>query len=136
MNEQEQLLQMGNTSSAIEYSSSTLLPANWKTVKLGDLGKISGGGTPSTKVGEYWGGDIPWLTPGEISQINNIFIATTERKITNAGLVSSSLDVLPIGTVLMTSRATIGEVAINTVPMTTNQGFINIIYNAYLINNL
>ena len=115
---------------------SLALPSNWKILKIGDLGRICGGGTPSTKISEYWGSDIPWVTPGEISQINNIFISTTERKITNAGLVNSSLEVLPIGTVLMTSRATIGEVAINTVPMTTNQGFINILCDAERVNNL
>jgi type I restriction enzyme S subunit len=103
---------------------------------MSEIGDISGGTTPSTKVLEYWGGDIPWLTPSEISHRTSIFISSTERYITQVGLNSSSMKLLPAGTVMMTSRATIGEVAINTLPMSTNQGFINIICNDSEIINL
>lgn len=114
------------------------MPEGWKLTKLGEIGEISGGGTPSTKLPEYWGGEIRWLVPSEVTRCNGLFISDTERKITEAGLASCVARLLPVGTVLMTSRATIGEVVINTVPMATNQGFINVkcdgteVFNEYL----
>jgi type I restriction enzyme S subunit len=110
-------------------------PESWKITKLGELGEISGGGTPSTKVSEYWNGDIPWLVPGEVTRNNGLHISTTERAITELGLANCVAKLLPVGTVMMTSRATIGEVVINTVPLSTNQGFINIICNEAVVHN-
>jgi len=107
----------------------------WKTARLGDLGAISGGSTPSTKIPEYWDGDIPWLVPGEVTRHRGLFITETERMITKAGLENSGTRLLPPGTVLMTSRATIGEVVINTVPMATNQGFINVVCDERVVFN-
>lgn len=101
-------------------------PSCWKQISLGELGEISGGGTPSTKVADYWNGDIYWLVPSEVTKCRGLFISETERRITSEGLANCASKLFLPGTVLMTSRATIGEVVINTVPMATNQGFINI----------
>jgi type I restriction enzyme S subunit len=103
------------------------LPKGWRKVKLGEIVNVSGGGTPSTSNPKYWGGNIPWLTPAEVVGLNgNRFIYKTERYITEEGLKNSSAKVMPANSLLLTSRATIGEVVINKVPMATNQGFINI----------
>ncbi len=106
---------------------STESTPRWQRVTLAELGEISGGGTPPTKVAAYWGGDIPWLTPSEVARNQGLFIGATERRITEDGLANSAARLLPVGTVMMTSRATIGEVVVNAVPMATNQGFINIV---------
>lgn len=110
---------------------------HWRDTVLGEVGSVSGGGTPSTKVSDYWDGEIFWLVPSEVTKNNGLFISQTERRITSQGLVNSSSKLMPSGTVLMTSRATIGEVVINSVPMATNQGFINIrcsegVFNQFL----
>jgi len=99
------------------------------------LGEICGGSTPSTKNPAFWDGSIPWVVPTDVSRNNGFFISDTERKITDAGLKSCAAKLLPPGTVIMTSRATIADVVINKVPMTTNQGFINIICNDALVFN-
>jgi len=107
----------------------------WEVKKLGEITKIESGGTPSTKKTEYWNGDILWLTPKELSNFEGIEIYDTERKITKLGLDHSSAKILPIGTVLLTSRAPIGYVAIAGKPMATNQGFKNFICDEKLLNN-
>jgi type I restriction enzyme S subunit len=114
---------------------SFVLPDGWKWARLGELGEISGGGTPSTKVPEYWDGDIPWVVPSEVSRSEALYISTTDRKITEKGLADSASRLQPVGTVMMTSRATIGDVVINAVPIATNQGFINIVGDDSLVFN-
>lgn len=91
------------------------------------MAKIIGGGTPSTKVPEYWDGDINWYSPIEIS--NQIYVNESQRKITELGLKKSSARLLPIGTVLFTSRAGIGNTAILGKKGCTNQGFQSVIPN-------
>jgi len=93
---------------------------DWQAKKLGDISKVTGGGTPETSKQNYWGGDIAWLTPTEIKQK---YIYDSKRKITQEGLDKSSAKILPIGTVIFTSRATVGDVAIARSEVTTNQGF-------------
>jgi type I restriction enzyme S subunit len=105
------------------------LPNNWKTVKLGEVGEISSGGTPDTTNSNYWNGDIFWITPTEITKLENRFIYKTERKITKEGLKNSSAKLLPINSVIVCTRATIGEIGINKIELATNQGFKNIIVN-------
>ena len=84
------------------------------------------GGTPSTVREDYWDGDIPWLTPKEVTGLTDgIFISRTARTITRAGLENSSARLLPPQTVMLTKRAPVGAVAVNAVPMATNQGFLN-----------
>ena len=97
----------------------------WEQRKLGEIADIIGGGTPSTSVPEYWNGDIDWYAPAEIG--NKIFLNNSERKITNIGLQKSSARLLPVGTVLFTSRAGIGNTAILLKEGTTNQGFQSIV---------
>ncbi len=99
----------------------------WEKIKLGEIGEIVGGGTPSTKRAEYWNGDILWLTPTEVTSMEGRYIEETLKHITKLGLKNSSAKLMPAGTIIMTSRATIGEVVMNRVPMATNQGFINIV---------
>lgn len=92
-------------------------------VRLDECCQIVSGATPSTSVREYWGGDIPWVTPKDLSDLTTATISDTPRKLTAAGLAASSASMLPPGSVLFSSRAPIGHVAINTVAMATNQGF-------------
>lgn len=101
-------------------------PKNWQKVKLGEVVNVYGGGTPSTQNQSYWNGDIPWLTPAELTNYENRSIAGTASYITQSGLQNSSAKIMPENSVLLTSRATIGAAVINTIPMATNQGFINI----------
>lgn len=93
----------------------------WEQRKLGDVAIITGGGTPSTNVPEYWNGDIDWYSPVEIGE--NRYVSKSIRKITKLGLEKSSAKLLPIGTVLFTSRAGIGNTAILQAEGCTNQGF-------------
>lgn len=97
--------------------------------KIEDLGKVISGGTPSTKNERYWGGDIAWITPKDLSKHNSMFIFKGEREITEEGLKNSSAYTVPTGTVLFSSRAPIGYVAIAGKNLTTNQGFKNIVVN-------
>jgi len=103
---------------------------NWKNCKIKDLGEVVGGGTPSTTVPDYWGGNIAWITPKDMSQQSNIkYISSGERYITAKGLSNSSSKLLPKETVLFTSRAPIGYIGIATQNITTNQGFKSIVVN-------
>ena len=97
----------------------------WEQRKLSELADIVGGGTPSTAISEYWDGDIDWYAPAEIA--DQIFVNLSQKKITTEGLNNSSAKMLPVGTVLFTSRAGIGKTAILTKEGCTNQGFQSII---------
>lgn len=97
----------------------------WEQRKLGELAEIVGGGTPNTNVDAYWDGDIDWYAPAEIGE--QIYLKSSQRKITKEGLNKSSAKILPIGTVLFTSRAGIGKTAILTQEGCTNQGFQSIV---------
>ncbi|WP_228463985.1 restriction endonuclease subunit S [Chryseobacterium bernardetii] len=97
---------------------------NWETKKLKDVCEIVGGGTPETNKSEYWNGNIQWFTPTEIK---SNFISKSERTISHLGLKNSSAKLLPKGTILLTTRATIGEVSITLEECTTNQGFQSLI---------
>ena len=97
----------------------------WESKKLRDVSQIIGGGTPSTTKNEYWNGNIPWFTPTEI-KIQK-FVSMSERTITEEGLKKSSAKILPKGTVLLTTRASLGDMAIASQDVTTNQGFQSII---------
>jgi len=100
------------------------LPEGWKWVRLGDITQIVGGGTPSSKVKEYYeGGDIPWLSPVDLSDYTDIYISHGKKMITAEGLANSSARMMPAETVCLSSRAPIGYVAIAKNPLCTNQGF-------------
>lgn len=101
----------------------------WIKVKISDLGQVVGGATPSTKVDEYYNGDISWITPKDLSDFKGRYIVRGERNITKAGMDSCSTQLLPKNTVLFSSRAPIGYVAIAEKEMCTNQGFKSVIPN-------
>ena len=103
------------------------IPEDWDLKKLEEIGKIAGGGTPDSTILEYWNGKILWAIPTDITKLRTNQIENTERKITKEGLDNSSAKLLPEGTILITSRATIGECAITKKPISTNQGFQSII---------
>lgn len=112
---------------------------DWEERRLGEVGEIIGGGTPSTQNKEYWDGTIDWYSPTEIG--DNVFAEGSVKKITEAGLESSSARLLPAGkTVLFTSRASIGDMAILKKAGATNQGFQSIVlneaYNPYFIYSM
>ena len=109
---------------------------NWITCKIADIGKVVGGATPSTKDDKNYGGNIPWITPKDLATYQYRYIARGERNITENGKASCSTVLLPKGSVLFSSRAPIGYVAIASNPMCTNQGFKSIIPNEKIIDAL
>lgn len=96
-------------------------------VPLEEICTVVGGGTPRRSKAAYFGGTIPWATPTDVTRLDSLFIEKTNETITKSGLKESSARLVPAGTVLMTSRATIGYTAVATRPMATNQGFANLI---------
>ena len=98
----------------------------WEVKRLGEVGEFFGGGTPSTNKVEYWEGDINWFTPTEIK---NRYVTESIRKITKLGLDNSSAKLLPVGSILITSRATIGDCAIALAECSTNQGIQSLVVN-------
>ena len=99
------------------------LPSNWVWTRLGDITNVVSGGTPSTSKEEYYNGNIPWITPKDLSNYKEKYILNGARNITEEGLKKSSAVLLPINSVLMSSRAPIGYVVINKKEVSTNQGF-------------
>lgn len=116
----------------------------WRKTTIGACAEIFQGGTPSTTNSRFWGGNVIWVTPGEITRLPTMYIDDSERKITEEGVQNSSANLLPVGTILLCTRATIGDLAIAKNPMTTNQGFKNLVCNpgvdniffAYLLRTL
>ncbi|HCW3602072.1 TPA: restriction endonuclease subunit S [Staphylococcus aureus] len=115
---------------------------DWEEKQLGEVAEIIGGGTPSTKNKLYWNGEINWFSPIEIG--NKAYVYSSQKKITEEGLRKSSAKILPVGTILFTSRAGIGKTAILAKESTTNQGFQSIVprkgvldsYYVYTISNI
>jgi len=98
----------------------------WRNVKLSQVADIVGGGTPDTSIAEYWDGEINWFTPTEIK---TKYLGHSGRKISDQGLAKSSAKLLPVGSLLLSTRATVGDIGISTVPCTTNQGFQSLVVN-------
>ena len=114
------------------------LPEHWKFDRIKDVcEKITGGGTPKSSISKYWvDGEITWISPTDFGkQKGTKYITTSEKKITVLGVQKSSATFLPEGTVIMSSRASIGEPKIAGKEITTNQGFISYITNHKLHNN-
>ena len=107
----------------------------WKEYQLSDVAEIVGGGTPKTKESDYWNGEIAWLTPRDLSNFNGRYISKGERNISKLGLAKSSAKILPKGTVLLSSRAPVGYLAIAKNEITTNQGFRSLIPNSKTNNH-
>lgn len=95
----------------------------WEARTIGDVCQVVSGATPKTNRDEYWGGSVPWATPKDLSNLDDWILDRTSRTITDAGLESCSATMLPEDSVLLSSRAPIGLVAISGIPVCTNQGF-------------
>ena len=108
----------------------------WAKYKLSELGAIVGGATPSTSVEKYYGGEIAWVTPKDLSSFSGRYIECGERNITEEGLNSCSAQLLPAGSVLFSSRAPIGYVAIAKNPIATNQGFKSLVPDTKKVDSL
>ena len=104
----------------------------WPMVRLGEVCEIVLGGTPSTKNPEYWGGSIPWLTPGDMGKIKGLYVSSTSRTITSKGLDAGS-SLFPKASVIVSTRAPIGYVLINALPMCTNQGCKTLVPNSNIV---
>ena len=98
------------------------LPPGWKRVKLGEVCEVVGGSTPDTKEPSYWSGEIPWATPTDLGRLAVNTITATERYITQSGLNSCSTRMLPVGAVVMSTRAPIGHLGVAGIELCTNQG--------------
>jgi len=121
---------------AFEDSPLGQIPRGWKIAPIGECVQIAGGSTPSTKERVYWDeGYIHWATPKDLSGTSTLTLLTTERKITKAGLKQISSGLLPKGTVLLSSRAPIGYLAISEMPVAINQGFIAMICDKEVSNH-
>jgi type I restriction enzyme S subunit len=121
---------VGHETANFEQSGSEKIPQGWKVCNIGEVVETLGGGTPSTTIPEYWeGGQVIWFTPSDLTASRTMFIATSTKKISSLGLEKSSARLFPPHSVMMTSRATIGVVAINTNLACTNQGFVTCIPN-------
>ncbi|MBA4852395.1 restriction endonuclease subunit S [Emticicia sp. BO119] len=111
------------------------IPEHWEVKKLGDIGKVVSGGTPSTNISEYWNGEISWISPADLSGYESKYIARGRKSISESGLKNSSAKLLPKGAVLFSSRAPIGYVVIALNDVCTNQGFKSIIPNKSILSD-
>ena len=107
---------------------------DWDEVKLENIISVKGGTTPSTKEPDFWNGNIFWTTPRDLSNLDSVFLFDTERKITDQGLARIGSGLLPVGTVLLSSRAPIGYLAITNIPVAINQGYIAIVCDKMVSN--
>lgn len=108
-----------------------VLPKGWVETKISELTDVVAGGTPSTSIKEYFDGDVPWITPADLSKYKEKYIKRGKRNITELGLSKSSAKLMPKGTVLFSSRAPIGYIVIAANAISTNQGFKNLIPNEF-----
>jgi len=115
----------------------------WEIKNLGEISDIVNGGTPDTNIPKFWDGENLWITPKDMGKLQSIFVDDTLRKITNEGLKNSSAKILPPNSIILSSRAPIGHLAINVKPISTNQGCkglvpkkeINFLYLYYFLYN-
>lgn len=105
----------------------------WVETSLGEIAEVIGGGTPSTTISNYWDGEIVWLTPTEITSQDGNVVSDSIRKITKSGFKNSGAQMLPKDTVILTSRASVGYVALAGKELCTNQGFQSLVPNASVI---
>lgn len=106
-----------------------MIPSDWEVKTISQVGKIIGGGTPSTFNSAYWNGSVQWFTPAELSKAGK-YVSKSERTITKLGVENCSAKILPAGTILLTTRASIGTSAILKAPACTNQGFQSLVVNS------
>jgi len=116
------------------------IPKGWEVKTISDLADCLGGATPSTKNSDFWdGGHLTWTSPKDLSKLESIHLLKTARKITESGLKKISSGLLPVGTVLLSSRAPVGYLALTTEPTAINQGYIALkpvsgVSNYFLLN--
>jgi type I restriction enzyme S subunit len=110
--------------SHFEESEVGSIPQGWRPSTIGAEVTVVGGSTPSTNESRFWNGDVCWVTPRDLSRLDDPVVLDTERHITQEGLGQISSGLLPVGTVLLSSRAPIGYIAVAEVPVAINQGFI------------
>ena len=110
------------------------VPSSWEWTVIKDLGDVVSGGTPSTRIPEYWGGNVIWFAPSDLTGYRSKFIDRGAKTLTDEGLAKSSAKVMPAGSVMFSSRAPVGYVAINSKPSATNQGFKSIVPHPELFN--
>ena len=118
----------------IDTSNLPELPEGWAWATLNNIGQVVSGGTPATKDTNNFNGDIPWITPADLSSYNSKYVSRGKRNISEKGLRTSSAVLLPKGSILFSSRAPIGYVVIALNPLTTNQGFKNLIIYKGIFN--
>lgn len=119
--------------SAMQESELGEIPEGWGVGEIGDFITVKGGATPSTKIAEYWDdGSICWATPKDLSGADCKILVDTERKITLKGLEKISSGLLPVDTVLLSSRAPIGYLTLTKIPTAINQGFIAMVCNKFM----
>lgn len=124
-----QMIEQKGVPQRYKRSSLGIIPQEWQIMPLSALGEIYSGGTPSTDNPTFWNGDVLWCTSSDVTNLSTNYICNTENKITTTGLIKSSAILLPVGSLIVCTRATIGNTAITTKPLATNQGFKNIVPN-------
>ena len=123
----QQLQSAKRSRNAVLHELLTAGGDDWVETSLGEIAEVIGGGTPSTTIGEYWDGDIVWLTPTEITSQDGKVVSDSIRKITELGFKNSGAQMLPKDSVILTSRASVGFVALAGKELCTNQGFQSLI---------
>mgnify|MGYP004609012943 CR=1 FL=1 len=131
LDEEPDVEQIGEAPDEIPFG----IPSKWRWVQLSATGKIVGGGTPKTSNDEYWNGDIPWITPADLGKLTSSSVSSGAKSITQLGLDNSSAKLMPTGTVVYSSRAPIGYVAIAQNPLCTNQGCKSLVPDETLITS-
>ena len=104
----------------------------WSNKTIGEVTTIINGGTPKSKVSEYWDGDVLWITPKDMGKLDSDYVSDTSRKISQLGLSKSSAKIIPKNSVILSTRAPIGHLAINIEPMATNQGCRGLVPSSFL----
>ena len=132
--ERIELINKGIVPAGYKKTPVGICPVEWKTYKISDIAQVVGGGTPDTKNTDYFNGDINWFTPTEIGLTR--YVSESKIKITAEGLKNSAAKIIPAGNILLTSRATIGEMSFNLVDCSTNQGFQSLIIKDPIVKNI
>ena len=132
--ERIELINKGIVPAGYKKTSVGICPVEWKTYKIGNIAQVVGGGTPDTKNTKYYNGDINWFTPTEIGLTR--YVSESKIKITSEGLKNSSAKIIPAGNILLTSRATIGDMSFNLIDCSTNQGFQSLIIKDSTLKNV
>lgn len=132
--ERLELINKGIVPAGYKKTPVGICPVEWETYKISDIAQVVGGGTPDTKNTKYFNGDINWFTPTEIGLTR--YVSESKIKITSEGLKNSSAKIIPAGNILLTSRATIGEMSFNLIDCSTNQGFQSLIIKDNTLKNV